>query len=161
MSKGDIEHLIEETAVECGFIVYDCSVDVRGVNTKITVKIDSLNGIGHSECEAYSMKLAPKLEALPFYSLEVSSPGLNRELRCRDDFNRFAGAPVKIVFDDDGKRSTVKGRIKQVSENTLFLIKAIDGHKKEKIKNIKNKKQEIESEIEISLEHVVRAKLDY
>jgi ribosome maturation factor RimP len=61
------------------------------------------------------------------YTLEVSSPGLDRPLRGGDDYRRFAGRRAKIVMRDkvDGQgffRGTLRG-----VEGTDVLIDAEDG----------------------------------
>ncbi len=61
------------------------------------------------------------------YSLEVSSPGINRPLRKKEDFIRFKGETVKIKTKQpiDG-RSNYKGML-QGMEGDVILV-AIDGN---------------------------------
>jgi ribosome maturation factor RimP len=56
------------------------------------------------------------------YTLEVSSPGLDRPLRGLGDFERFIGRRVKIVTDEpvDGQRF-VSGRIAGVQDRTIMI----------------------------------------
>lgn len=63
------------------------------------------------------------------YTLEVSSPGLDRPLRRADDYRRFAGRRAKLVMREavDGQRY-FKGRLGGVEENDV-LIDADDGRR--------------------------------
>jgi ribosome maturation factor RimP len=66
--------------------------------------------IGIEECQRVSEDLSAMLDVEdpvePHYTLEVSSPGLDRPLRCDDDYRRFAGRLVKIVV-----RHAVEGQM--------------------------------------------------
>jgi ribosome maturation factor RimP len=63
------------------------------------------------------------------YTLEVSSPGLDRPLRHADDYRRFAGRQAKLVMREavDGQRY-FKGRLGGV-DGTTVLIDAEDGRR--------------------------------
>ena len=63
------------------------------------------------------------------YTLEVSSPGLDRPLRRPDDYRRFAGRRAKLVMNEavDGQRF-FKGRLGGVDANDV-LIDADDGRR--------------------------------
>lgn len=124
MSKERISRLIEETAARLGYMVYESGVLVKGMNSVITVKIDSLAGISHLDCEKFSKELSGRLDdvdVLPNYSLEVSSPGLKRLLRNGGEFARFPGAPVKVVYDEGPDRKVAKGTIKSVSDGAVTV----------------------------------------
>jgi ribosome maturation factor RimP len=63
------------------------------------------------------------------YTLEVSSPGLDRPLRHADDYRRFAGRRAKIVMREavDGQ-TFFKGRLAGADGQTV-LIDGDDGHR--------------------------------
>jgi ribosome maturation factor RimP len=124
MVKETISHIISETARSLGYMIYDYAIYLKGENTRINVKIDSLAGISHADCEAFSRELSQGLEAgeiLPNFFLEVSSPGIRRRVRSRDEFMRFTGAPVKIVSRTDAGSRVVKGRIGGVTETGVMI----------------------------------------
>ena len=124
MLKKQIEKIIKETAEESGYLIYDFSVYLKGENSKISVKLDSLEGISHADCENYSKILDEALEyeeVLANYVLEISSPGIKRKLRNIDDFIRFTGSPVKIIFEKDNIRDVVKGNIETIVEDKIEI----------------------------------------
>ena len=62
--------------------------------------IDHEDGITIEECTSVSRQVSAVLDVEDFiphaYNLEVSSPGLNRPLNTRKDYQRFSGEPVRI-----------------------------------------------------------------
>ena len=79
-----------------------------------------------ADCAMVSVDVSAILDAeITFdhaYTLEVSSPGLDRPLRHLGDFARFVGRRVKIVTSEpvDGQRF-VSGRISAVDEGTIVI----------------------------------------
>jgi ribosome maturation factor RimP len=131
MLKEDIEQIINKSAGTLGYEIYESIIYLHGKNSKITVKIDSLNGIKHEDCEKFSREFSANLDSeafLPDYVLEVSSPGLDRKVRSLNDFIRFIGSPVKFTFEENEKRETLHGIIKSV-ENSSITITIEKGEK--------------------------------
>ncbi len=66
-----------------------------------TLSVDQLSGITHEDCAAFSRDFGVLLDVEDLvpgdeYTLEASSPGLDRKLSRREDFQRFTGSLVKI-----------------------------------------------------------------
>ena len=56
------------------------------------------------------------------YTLEVSSPGLDRPLRCLDDYRRFDGRRAKVVTAEAVDRQTAfDGRLRGVDGEDVLL----------------------------------------
>lgn len=72
-------------------------------------------GVTLADCELVSKQVSPLLDVLDFgagrYTLEVSSPGLDRQLYTARDFERFVGRKVRVTFFEDGGKRTVVGRL--------------------------------------------------
>ncbi|MCX7678824.1 MAG: hypothetical protein N2316_06360 [Spirochaetes bacterium] len=136
--KEKIIDLIHHVAEKLGYSIYEISVMLRGENSKIMVKIDHLKGISHSDCEIFSKHLNMALdgiEFLPNYYLEVSSPGVNREIRTMQEFIRFAGAPVKVQYLEGGIKKTIRGILEAVSDDSI-QIRVSEGLKMVNFSNI-------------------------
>ena len=79
-----------------------------------------------ADCATVSVDVSAILDAeVTFdhaYTLEVSSPGLDRPLRHLADFARFVGRRVKIVTSEpvDGQQF-VSGRIREVDDRTIVI----------------------------------------
>jgi ribosome maturation factor RimP len=122
--KERISELVQETAARLGYMVYESSILFKGENSQIHVKIDSLAGISHNDCENFSRELSAQIDnenILPNYSLEVSSPGLNRLLRNGEEFKRFVGAPAKVVYDEATGRKVAKGTIESADDTAVTV----------------------------------------
>jgi ribosome maturation factor RimP len=83
----------------------------------LRVFLDREEGVGLEHCEAVARQLSPLLDALEFgsgrYTLEVSSPGLDRQLHRPRDYQRFAGRLARVQFRhaETGRKRTVVGRL--------------------------------------------------
>src|SRR5579872_6702263 len=84
----------------------------------LRIYIDREGGVTVDDCEVVSRQVSAVLDVedpIPgAYTLEVSSPGLDRPLRKEADFARFAGerAKVELALPKDGRRrftGTLKG----------------------------------------------------
>jgi ribosome maturation factor RimP len=78
------------------------------------------------DCEQVSREIGTILDVedpLPFaYTLEVSSPGLDRPLRDEQDYRRFAGRLAKIVVREAVDNQTAfEGRLRGVENRTVLL----------------------------------------
>ncbi len=79
--------------------------------------LDREEGVRLEDCETVSKLSSALLDVRNFgpgrYTLEVSSPGLDRELYGPRDFARFVGRRARVRFVDPatGKRATVVGRL--------------------------------------------------
>ncbi|HEY9500711.1 MAG TPA: ribosome maturation factor RimP [Pyrinomonadaceae bacterium] len=104
MTDGSIAERIEEIA---GQVAIDHGVElvhaeVAGPDNKpiVRVFIDKPNGVTHEDCSEVSQHLGTILDVEDFihssYTLEVSSPGLERGLYKRADYERFAGSQAKL-----------------------------------------------------------------
>ncbi len=84
--------------------------------------LDREGGVRLEDCESVSKLTSALLDVRDFgsgrYTLEVSSPGLDRQLYGPRDFARFTGQRVRVRFVDaaTGKRATVVGRLASFDE---------------------------------------------
>ena len=102
--------------------------EVAGLGKKLIVRIyiDKEGGVMHEDCTTVSRELEQIFDAEDFipaaYLLEVSSPGLERELYSLQDFVKFTGslAKVKLNAPVDGQKN-FRGRIAGiVGEEIVF-----------------------------------------
>jgi ribosome maturation factor RimP len=95
-----VQALAEPLARSLGLELVDIEYLREGPNWIVRVFIDKPGGVNLDDCSALSHALGPALDVDDVvgtaYSLEVSSPGLERPLKKPKDFERFAGKRVKI-----------------------------------------------------------------
>src|SRR5215212_9769271 len=104
MGQGSIEKRIEEiagrVAVDNGLELVHAEVGGPDGNPLIRIFIDKPEGVTHEDCSTVSHHVGTVLDVEDFihaaYTLEVSSPGLERGLYKRADYQRFAGSAAKL-----------------------------------------------------------------
>ena len=111
-----VQAIAERVAIDHGLELVHA--EVAGPDNKPIVRIfiDKPNGVTHQDCSEVSLHVGTVLDVEDFihasYTLEVSSPGIERGLYKRQDYERFAGAPVRVELTAprDG-RKRFKGRL--------------------------------------------------
>jgi ribosome maturation factor RimP len=105
--------------------------------------VDQLAGVTHEDCE---------------YTLEVSSPGLDRKLKRIEDFQRFRGLLAKVqTFEPVAGNRHWQGRLSDAGEGSVKLI--LEGKKTGK-KSTEHRAQSAEkAEVEIALKNIEKAQL--
>src|SRR6476660_10261316 len=106
-----VQEIAEQVTIDHG--VELVHAEVAGPENKPIVRIfiDKPNGVTHEDCSEVSNHLGTILDVEDFihapYTLEVSSPGLERGLYKRSDFERFAGSNAKMKARQpiDGQRN--------------------------------------------------------
>ena len=92
--------LLEGTVVGLGYRLWDVEYGKEGADYHLTVTIDSDAGITIDDCERVHRAIDPLLdEADPIetaYDLEVSSPGIERELRTPAHIDACVGEEVEL-----------------------------------------------------------------
>jgi len=92
----------------------------------LRVYIDSEQGITADDCERVSYQVSGLLDVndpIPgHYTLEVSSPGLDRLLFRREDYERFAGNLVKLrmAVPQEGRRK-YQGRLLRLEDGNVVM----------------------------------------
>jgi ribosome maturation factor RimP len=121
-----VQELAERVAIDHGLELVHA--EVAGPENKPIVRIfiDKPQGVTHEDCSEVSNYLGTILDVEDFihapYTLEVSSPGLERGLYKRGDFERFAGSNAKMKTRQpiDGQRN-FRGRLLGVEgDDVLF-----------------------------------------
>jgi len=103
-------------------------VEIKGGGNRPIVRtyIDRPGGVTLADCENFSKRFSVLLDvedSIPFsYTLEVSSPGLDRPLVKEGDFLRFAGSNARLrTRSPIGGQKNFKGRILSVAEGRVVL----------------------------------------
>src|SRR5881296_1027821 len=118
---AQVEELLRPIAARYGLETVDIALSGEAHRTVLRVVMDRVEGgITVEECARVSEALSRQLDLYDLfehpYTLEVSSPGLDRPLRNDGDFRRFAGkkAELRTYGPVDGKQVQVpKSQIAQ------------------------------------------------
>lgn len=101
---------------------------------RVFVEKTGTEGADLELCAAISRDLSPALDVADVishrYSLEVSSPGLERPLFGEADFERFAGrkAKIKLRHEAPSKQKVFVGELGRVAEGTLTVTEGKRDH---------------------------------
>ncbi len=130
--------------------------------------VDQLAGITHTDCEAFSRDFGTVLDVEDLipgaeYTLEVSSPGLDRKLHGVEDYRRFQGMLAKVqTFEPIAGNRHWQGRIGEVSDTSVKLEQQARGKKSSERgkKSAEHRAQSAEkAEVEIALGNIEKAHL--
>lgn len=111
-----IEQIVERLAEAEGFFLVDVELKGGRANPLLRVYIDKAGGISHADCQLVSEQLSAVLDVEdPFpgsYTLEVSSPGLDRQLTKAREFEHFSGRRVRVVLREPlDEQKVFEGRL--------------------------------------------------
>jgi len=131
MIDEELTRLIEPTIVGLGYELSDLEVKLNGRDGMVRIFIDRLpDGVGVVDCETVSRQVSALLDVedpIPGnYTLEVSSPGLDRRLKKTEHFERFMGelVRIKLRFPLDGRRN-FRGTLKTANSENIEI--EVDG----------------------------------
>ena len=128
MAASDkIREIAERVSSMHGVELVEAELRGGGKARMLRVTIDKPEGVTHEDCANVSRDLSTVLDvedAVPGgpYTLEVSSPGLDRKLMKPEDFTRFAGSRVKLMTREpvNGNRH-FEGRLESFSDGKVKL----------------------------------------
>jgi len=122
-----LNEIIQPAVAASGFDFVGVEYKAAGKHSILCVYIDHENGIGVDDCAQCSRQISAVLDVEdPIqgeYSLQVSSPGLDRPLFTAEQFAQFIGQKAKIKLHSSvaGKRN-IQGEIQQVTENNITVL---------------------------------------
>lgn len=111
--KDKVREAIEPTVNELGYKIWDVTYQKLGADYHLEITIDSEEGINIEDCEKVHRAIDPILDEYDFiegfYYLEVSSPGIERELRTAEHIRLSLGetVEVKLFAAREGRKSFV------------------------------------------------------
>jgi ribosome maturation factor RimP len=128
MSAGDALHSVVEREVEMlGYELVRLDQASRGRRRVVRIFIDEPErGVTIDDCVRVTKALGLVLDASPVidgpYTLEVSSPGIDRPLTRPEHYARFTGHGARIEYmDEAGTKRTVIGRLSGVSGGAVTI----------------------------------------
>lgn len=122
----DLQQLLEPGVTALGYELLGIEYLAQGRHSLLRLYIDSPEGITVDDCEQVSHQVSGVLEVEDpvkgKYTLEVSSPGLDRPLFKPEHFARFVGEVVAIrLLHPLGERRKFKGKILALHEDAVLI----------------------------------------
>jgi ribosome maturation factor RimP len=137
-----VREIAERVAASSGLEVVE--VEFRGSGKARMLRVfldkpgaaagDILAGVTHGDCVNFSRDFGTILDvedAVPdSYTLEVSSPGLDRKLTRAADFERFVGSRIKLMTREPlNNNRHFEGRLESFQDGKLLLDLSVASHK--------------------------------
>ena len=126
LQTKEIRKTVQSDVESIGYELLDLELSYGSRSTKITIYIDHENGIDIENCVAVSKLISLTLDRDIFpveaYSLEVSSPGLDRKLILKEHYDKYIGKIIKLKLKDKmDNRKNYKGELIERIENTITI----------------------------------------
>lgn len=120
--KEEIEVILEPYLAEGDCYIVDIQIKPSRSGQKLSILLDSDEGIGIDECVRISRKLGNELEEKELiseaYTLEVSSPGLDQPLRLVRQYRKNVGRDLKVTLLTG---EVLTGTLVEVKEESIVL----------------------------------------
>lgn len=132
MLRDTLAELVRPVVEGLGYELWDLEYSAGRGHGLLRVYIDAATGITLEDCERVSRAVSEVLDAADpvpgHYTLEVSSPGLERTLRTARQFARFVGQSVYVELREplDGRRR-YKGWLRAAGADTVEI--EVDGRR--------------------------------
>ena len=130
--EAAVETVVLPAVQAHGLTLVDLEVRGNGRRTAVRIYVDKPGGVAIDDCKALSYEVGDLIDVSNLvprsYDLEVSSPGLDRELRKDRELRWATGRLVRVWTREpvDGRRELL-GPLVTVDEGALFIATTSDG----------------------------------
>ena len=133
--EKEIEGIISKDICNLGYILWGIELSGKNNSKLIRVFIDNEDApINLGDCERVNVQIKEVLENTEFinfnFSLEVSSPGIERTFFKMEQLKNFIEQTILIKFEEDSRKDSVLGKLLSVSDYYIEVM----NNKKEYIK---------------------------
>lgn len=148
-----VREIAQNVAIDHGLELVHAEVAGPEQKPIVRIFIDKPNGVTHEDCSEVSFHLGTILDVEDFihsaYTLEVSSPGLERGLYKIADYDRFAGRLAKLKTRNpiSGQRN-FRGRLLGVDDNNVLFEDRTSGRVSIPIGDVAKANLELDAEEE-------------
>ncbi len=129
ITAEQVKDLIKDKLEEKNCFVVE--LEVRSGNN-ILLEVDSMDGFTIQDCVDFSRAVEHNLDReIEDFELHVSSPGLDKPFRVKEQYLKNIGREVKVITQEEGK---IKGELKSVNDEGIEVEysykERIEGRKK-------------------------------
>ena len=126
MNRSQLTELLQPTVESLGFVLWGCEYLGQGKHSLLRIYIDNENGIDVEDCASVSRQVSHVLDVEdPIkgnYSLEVSSPGLDRPLFEQWQYEQYKSHAVTLkLYQAVNKSKKITGTIQEVNEEMVKI----------------------------------------
>lgn len=122
-----LEKLLADELAHADLRLYHLQLRQEGRRLRLQVFIDSDKGVTIDDCAAASRLLGAALDREDAiegsYTLDVSSPGLDRVLARPWHYRNAVGSLIRLRCEDEQGKRTIEGRLNGLDDDTLLLAR--------------------------------------
>jgi len=127
MAKRDIHTFViplcRKLADELGYELVDVELVKEGPGRYLRIYLDRDGSITLDDCETFHRAVQPRLEAVDYDFLEVSSPGIDRPLKTDQDFARAMETEIEVkLFKPIEGTKELTGTLVGYDENAFRVL---------------------------------------
>ena len=158
-----VKDIAARIAADQGVEVLELELKGSGKTRCLRIFLDKPEGVSHTDCEAFSREISRVLDVedtVPGgeYTLEVSSPGLDRKIYKASDYERFNGKLLEVeLFEAREGARRIKGRLTAFDGERVTVDTAEAPGKKPKLK--KGETAPVAGPVVIELREIEKARL--
>jgi ribosome maturation factor RimP len=122
-----VNEIVESVGRLLGVDIVEVQLLGGGASRVLRIYIDKADGVTHGDCEKVSREVGALMDAEDIiadtnYTLEVSSPGVERKLGKLNDFERFAGQKAKLsLIEPVEDKKFWEGTLRGIEGNDVAL----------------------------------------
>ncbi|HJZ82614.1 MAG TPA: ribosome maturation factor RimP [Pyrinomonadaceae bacterium] len=148
-----VYQIAEQAAIDHGVELVHAEVTGPEGHPVVRVFIDKPGGVTHGDCSDVSTQIGTVLDVEDFihsaYTLEVSSPGLERGLYKAQDYERFAGSSAKLrTRIAINNQRNFRGRIVRIENDEVVFEDRTSGQVRIRFEDIAKANLEVDIESE-------------
>jgi len=131
-AADEIRKILDPILETMGLTLWDMEFQKQGPQWLLRIYIDRESGVTLNDCETVSRDLSAVLDVEDIiahaYTLEVSSPGLDRTLSKPEHFVRFIGSTIKVkTFQPINDQKVFRGKLVGTGTNAITIEAEGDG----------------------------------
>ncbi len=124
--ESQVHRIAESIAKALRLEIVEVECQGKGAKTIVRVIVEKEGGVGIQDCEQFHHSLGRALDVTEpvshAYRLEVSSPGLDRPLKQRKDYDQAVGLNIRVkVHDPIQGKGTFVGQLAEVDDRGITL----------------------------------------
>ena len=125
MNQLHLEEIIRPVVESFGCLLWGLSLQ-SGQTALLRIYIDKEDGVSITDCEKISRHLSALFDVedpiTSNYTLEVSSPGLDRPLFSIEQYQRYIGSTISIALSIAfERRKNYKGVLQRIEDNEVVI----------------------------------------
>lgn len=124
--EENLTKILKNSIEAMGYELYNLTYANGPKNRKLTVYIDKVGGVNLQDCEVVSKHISVVLDVENVieesYTLEVSSPGINRNLKTKKHYEDAIGKECIVsLFNPMDNKKNMRGKILSVKEDGVEI----------------------------------------